>query len=308
MGIDALGGAGLAEAEVGDEDGAPGEELGDGGEVHHPVEDLGGAGADAHVGEEGDGGGDGDAVVGHARGRALEEELRRLLVLGDAEEVARAGEEEGVGRRRGRGEDDGVDDVREHGHAGAVDGDDPGRLGGAGPVREEVFVVRGDEHADGEGAEHVEEEDAPEDAAHGFGDVVPRVVGLARRHGHHLHATVREGRVHQRREQAQEAARVAAANVLLHRAGVFPVAEAEAALLGAGAEVEAQGHDDEADDGDNFYRGEDEFCLAVYGNGEDVEGEDEDDDEGDPGGLVDFVVPVANDHGGCRYLGAQGDG
>ena len=74
--IDALGAQGGVEADVGDGDGHPGEEAGDGGEVLEPLEDVCGAGARGgagEVGEEGDGPGYEDAEVGHAavrRGRS----------------------------------------------------------------------------------------------------------------------------------------------------------------------------------------------------------------------------------------------
>ena len=51
------------ELDVGDGDGHPGEEVGDGGQVLEPGEDSGGAGRAGHVCQEGDGGGDEDAVV-----------------------------------------------------------------------------------------------------------------------------------------------------------------------------------------------------------------------------------------------------
>ena len=54
------------EPNVREADAGPGEALGDGGQVLEPGEDEVGAGAQAHEGEEGDGGRDGDAVVGDA--------------------------------------------------------------------------------------------------------------------------------------------------------------------------------------------------------------------------------------------------
>ena len=62
--------------------------------------------------------------------------------------------------------------------AGAADRDDVGRLrGGPGSV-EQVGVVVGHEHAGDEDAEDVEDEDAPEHAADGPGDVPARVFRL----------------------------------------------------------------------------------------------------------------------------------
>ena len=102
-------------------------------QVLEPQEDVVGAGGNGHVGEEREGGGDGDTVVWDTGLAALEEDLGCLTVLGDTEEVARAGVQESVGRGRGRGQDDGVDDVVEATDAGALDGNDPG--GGVGTWR-----------------------------------------------------------------------------------------------------------------------------------------------------------------------------
>ena len=54
---------GRVEADVGEGDGHPGEEGGDGGEVLEPGEDCGGARGAGHVGQEGNGGGEEDAVI-----------------------------------------------------------------------------------------------------------------------------------------------------------------------------------------------------------------------------------------------------
>ena len=54
------------EADVGDQDRDPAEDLGDGDEVLEPSEDAGGTGGCGHVGEEGDGGCEEDAVIWYA--------------------------------------------------------------------------------------------------------------------------------------------------------------------------------------------------------------------------------------------------
>jgi hypothetical protein len=64
--------------------------LSDSGQVLEPQEDGVCSRADAHVGDQGDGRGDGNAVVWNTSLVALEEELGGLAVLGNSEEVARA--------------------------------------------------------------------------------------------------------------------------------------------------------------------------------------------------------------------------
>jgi len=107
--VDALGDHGLAEAKVGDTDGAPCEQLRNGGQIDEPVEDEVGAARDGEEGEEGDGCCDGNAPVWDTVFAALEKDLRCLVELGNAEEVTGASVEEGIGGGGGGGEDDGVD-------------------------------------------------------------------------------------------------------------------------------------------------------------------------------------------------------
>jgi hypothetical protein len=85
--------------------------------------------------------------------------------------------------------------------------------------------------------------------------------------------------------------------------------EAEQLVLGPAAEVEDEGHDQQADDGQDLDGGEDELRLAVYPDREDVEADDEDDDDCDPeGDEVVVFAPVRYHQAGGRYLGAQRDG
>lgn len=88
----------LPEARVGVANGAPGEELGNGGQVLEPGEDCVGASRDAHECEQRDGRGDGYTVVWYTPLRALEKEPGSLAVLGYCEEIAGAGVEESVAR------------------------------------------------------------------------------------------------------------------------------------------------------------------------------------------------------------------
>jgi len=129
--VDVLREQRLAEAQIRDADANPGEQLRDGDEVLEPEEHLLRAGRARQVRQQRDDGGQRDAVVGDAGLGAREEDLGRLPVLGDAEEVARAGVQEGVGGGGGRGQDDGVDDAVEALDAGERDGDDPGGREGA---------------------------------------------------------------------------------------------------------------------------------------------------------------------------------
>ena len=235
--------------------------------------------------------------------------------MGQGGQVPRSGVEEGVGGGGGGGQDHGVDDGGQDGDAGTVDGDDPwglrGTGGSAGLRAQQVRVVVGHEHADGEGAQDVEEQDAPEDSAHGLGDVLARVLGLTGRDGDHLDASVGEGGVDEGGEETEEASGVGVgADVQFHRTRVLPVPEADAVVRGRSAQVDADGHDQQADDGDDLDAGEDELGLAVDGNGEDVQADDDDDDDGDPRRDVDAhgALPELNDERGGGDLRTERDG
>ena len=111
---------------------------------------------------------------------AVGKDARCLPADGEAVQDARGAEEERVAGGERAGEDGRVDDGGQRLDAGAADRDDVGRLrGGAGAV-EQVGVVVGHEHAGDQDAEDVEDDDAPEDAADGLGDVPPWVFRLGR--------------------------------------------------------------------------------------------------------------------------------
>lgn len=298
------------EADVCKANTGPGEALRDGGEILEPGEDKVGAGAQTHEGEEGDGGGNGDAVVGNTRLGALEEEARGLAELGNTEEVTGAGVQEGITGRGGGGQDDGVDDVREHGDTRVLAGDDPGRLARTGEaVVGERGVAGTDAHTDDEGAENVEEEDTPEHTADGLGDVLARVGGLTSSDGDHLGTTVGESGVDKGGPQTGEATSISLADVLFHGA-FLPVTESTAVMVRSTAEPDDYTAEQQTEDGDNFYRRKAEFGLSVYRYSEDVQTDDDDDDDGDPNTLIDLFlgVPETDDDGGGRDFGTESDG
>jgi hypothetical protein len=118
----------LVEPYIGEADRAPCEKGGDGDQVLEPTEDCRRAtGANGQVCQSGDGGCDGDAPVWDTGFAAVEEESWSLSVLSKSEEVAGSGVEEGVGRRRCGGQDDGVDDRWEDWDTGILDTNNPWR-------------------------------------------------------------------------------------------------------------------------------------------------------------------------------------
>ena len=306
--VDVLSDECLAEAEVGNADGAPGEELGNGNQVLEPVEDVAGAGRDGHVCKEGDGGGDEDTPDWDTGLGALEKEARSLTDLGKCEQVTGAGEEESVGGRRCRGQDDGVDDRWEGWDTGTLDGNNPRRSSGTDTTVEKSSLVGRDKDTNGEGTEDVEEQDTPEDTANGLWNVLARVLSLAGSDGNHLNTTVGESGVDEGREKTSEAADIANSDVLLHGTWVLPVAKAKSVVGWSTAEVNDQGKEKQTDNGEDLDRSEDELGFSVDGYGKDVQSKNDDNDDGDPSSLVDGVVPETNNNSSGGDFSAKSNG
>ena len=228
-----------------------------------------------------------------------------MAELGDAEEVAGARVEVCVSGGGGGGENDSVDDVREDGDAGVLAGDDPGGfLGAREVVRGQGLVAGADADADDEGAEDVEEEDAPEDAADGLGDVLAGVGSFTGGDGDHFGAAVGEGGVDEGGPETGEAAGVAGADVLFHRA-FFPVAESAAVVVWGTAEPDNYTAEEETKDCYDLDGCEAELGFTVYGYGEDVQANDDDDNDCNPHSLVDlpFCIPETDNDGCGRNFG-----
>lgn len=88
----------MEKLDVRNTDAAPCKELGNGGQVLEPKEDRIGTGGDTHVGEQRNRGCDTDAEVRNTSLRALEKELRSLVILSNGEEITGTSVQEGVGR------------------------------------------------------------------------------------------------------------------------------------------------------------------------------------------------------------------
>lgn len=298
----------LAELNVRDADADPGEQVGQGHECLEVGEGGRAAGRNAEVGQERDRRRHGDGVIGDTGPRALEEDLWCLAVLSKGEEVARAGVQEGVGRGRCRGQDDCIDDVGEDRDAGAVDGDDPRGGSGTSTTVEKFVIVAGHGNTDSQGSKNVEEKDTPEDTADGLGDVLPWVLGLTSSNGDHLNTSVRERSVDEGGEETEESSSISNANVLLHGARVLPVTETKTVMARGTTKIDNESDNEKTNNGHNLDASEDELGFTVYRDGENVQANDNNNDDGDPGSLVDTVVPETDDDRCRRNLSTQSEG
>lgn len=139
----------------------------------------------------------------------MEQELRRLFILCQGEQVARSGEQESIARRSGRCQDDSVDDVWQNRDTSTNNGNDPRRRGGACSAVQESIIVSWNGHTNSQGSEDVEEKNSPEDLlnvswlrspsskiiaypSHRLRNVSAGVLSLTGGHGDHLNTSVRE--------------------------------------------------------------------------------------------------------------------
>lgn len=295
--VHVLSDEGLSELNVGNQDGEPGEEIGNSGEVLEPAKDVVGTARHTKVCEAGNGGSNDDGIVWDTSLGAGKEDLGGLLVLGESEQVTRARVEEGVSRGRGRGQNDGVDDGWEDRDTSAVNGNDPRGVSCTDTAMEKVTGVRGNANTNCQRAEDVEEENTPEDTTNGLGDVLPGVLSLASCNGNHLNSTVGERSVDKGREKTQESTGRTCSNVLLHGAGVLPVTKSETIVARRTAEINDESDKKQANNSNDLDTGENELGFTIDGDCKDVQADDEHDDDRDPGSLIDLVVPETNNDG-----------
>jgi hypothetical protein len=76
--------------------------------------------------------------------------------LSDTEEVTGASVQEGVGGRRCRGKNDGVDDMVKSLNTSTLDGNNPRRCSSTGLISKEIFIVGRDENTNGKRSKNVE--------------------------------------------------------------------------------------------------------------------------------------------------------
>lgn len=260
--VEALGPAGAveedvrqADADVVDHGGALGDGLqrGDGG---------GGAAGDLEEGEEGEDHDDGEGVDGDAVPHGALEEGRGLAVAGEAVEGAHGAVDVGVAGAEDARDQERVDDVRQHGDAHVLHGDDVGRaVGRAGAVVEPGVVV-GDHDADGERAEDEEDEEPPVHRLEAVLDVHARPLRLARHHGHVLGPHDGEARREERAQEPLEPAQRARVDVLGEGPRAVPVPEPVGLVLGVPADRRDEGEEEHDEDEQQLAGGEPELRLA----------------------------------------------
>lgn len=242
---------GLTETDVCETDAAPDEEVGDTGQSQQPGEDGLALRGLVYEGQEGERDLQGDTPDRTALLVDVCEELGGHLVLcqsldGTAGSVGgRVGDTE-----HGEG-DDGVHDGGQAADTGLLDRDDEGGGLGVGAGRtEQELGVAGDDEADDEGSQNVEDHDTPEHLLGGLGDGLGRVGGLSSGQTAQLGTGKGKGAGDEDGAEALEGG---------EGARVTPVLGADVSALWRTTAVDHDAEDDEADERGDLDQGEDEF-------------------------------------------------
>ena len=287
---DVLGFAGANEVDVGDEQRDPGEKAKNGDQIHKIFEDGLGVTRDVHVGQAGEAGGDGEGIDGDAAAVGAGEDGGRFALAretvngtsGDVEVRVSGGEDEE--------EDAGVEDVGKDANAGQLDRDDEGgggcRAGFLGREDQALGVV-GDQGADKQNADHVEEQDTVEGELDGARDRLAWVLGLADGHSDQFGTQISEcGRDHGR-PKGIKTARGRILNIPVERTGLLPVPEALAVVIGAAAQHQNEGEQNQTDNDDHFEGGQPELKFTEEPDTKVVDGDNQHQEDCDPHACID---------------------
>lgn len=166
---------------MGDEDGDPGQETKDGGEVDKVAKDLLGVTGDVHESQTSEDGRETEGIDGDTTLVGALEDGGSLAVGRKTIEGSAGNVQIRVGGGKDKDTDTRVDDVGEDLDVGEIGSDDKGRGGSTGGLfggKGKLIRVVGDEHADEEDGEAVEEEDSVKGELDGAGDRLAGVLGL----------------------------------------------------------------------------------------------------------------------------------
>ena len=290
-----------------DRDAQPGDEARHAREVQQPdVDDLGTGQIGGKAQRRHHGGGQ-QRVDRHAAGGDTREDARRHAPAGQRVEHAGGGIHAGVAGREHRGEHDGIHQRRSRQQAGPLEHQrertdaDIAHL-----VAQQARVGIGDEQADDEDGQDVEEQDPPEDLPHGARDVSARIGRFTRSDADQLGALEGEADDHRHTDEGGKAPRK-------RRLADRPVGQVLGEGMGALAAMQDaddhhQAHGDEDDDGDDLDGGEPVLGLAKALHRNDVQQEHDAKEERAPEHARHLGHPVAHDQLGRHQVHRDGNG
>lgn len=221
---DTLGNAGAAETDVGNEDGDPGQQTKDGGQVDKVAEDRLGVIRHVHEGQKTEAGRESESVQRDTILVGATEDGGSIAVGSQTVQRTASNVQVGVASREDKNQDTGVEDVVQGVDASDLDGNDEGRggsVGSSGVGEDKLWGVVGHAHANQQNREDVEDEDTEEGQANGTRDRLARVLGLSDRHSDQLGSQEgKRGRDHGGPE-AEELASVSSSDVGLEGTAIY---------------------------------------------------------------------------------------
>ncbi|KAI6766860.1 hypothetical protein HG531_011220 [Fusarium graminearum] len=216
-------------------------------------------------------------------------------ILSESNHDTATGVDVGVGSCEDGGEENGVDDVREDLDTSAGSHNDERRGRSILSTAVEGGVVEGHVDTDKEDGSHEQAENTPECPADSFRDGLAGVGSLTSSDTNELGSLERETSGDENSPEADKLASGAFnAHVGVCDAGVVPVLEANVALV-TDTSVDADGEDDEANDGDDLDHGKPHLNLTKDTHRDKVESRKQSPEDADPNGDAKLRVPVLND-------------
>lgn len=248
----------LSEADVGEANTTPNEQGANTGQSQQPVEDdTTGARGLVDESEKTEGDLEENAVQGTSGLVDVCKELRSHAARSQSLDGTGRAEGCGVGHTDDGNSDDSVHDRWQATNTGILDRDDEGRglsVGTGGT--EQVVRVAGNNQADDESTQEVEDHDTPEDLLGGLGEGLGRVGSLGSSKTAQLCSTEGKGCSREDGAEALEGG---------ERTRVMPVVSSDISTLGCATAVDHDTEDDETDDGDDLDETENEFDWGGYG-------------------------------------------
>ena len=289
---------GCAETNVRKTDAAVEEEVSDTGQGEKPGEDLvTGGGGLVDEGEETEEELEDDGRHWATLAVDLGEELRGHAGGGHGLDGTGGRISGGVGHRDDGDGDDGVEDGRETLDAGHGDGKHEGRSLGVGAGRAEKNVgAGGDDEAEDEKVDDIEEEDAPEHLSCRSGNVALGVRSLSSSETGHFGTSVGKRRRDEHRAETLEA-------IAEGRLGSLPVSSTDVATIVGRhtSAVDNDTEDDEANTGGDLNDAEDEFDFTVAADTEDLYDCEDGQEDSDPDSDVVIAPELDRDGSSCDF-------
>lgn len=282
---------------MGQADGSPDQQVCETSESKEPAEDVTTLTRLTNEGQQTEGELDDDAIEGTALGVDVSEEPGSHAALGHG--LHGAGRSKGAGvcdTENGDG-DDSVEDGGEDLDAGVLDGKHEGRGLGVGTAgAQQAGVVRGEDEAEDEEVDDVEEGNSEEDLLASLGDGLAGVGGLGGGEANHLSTTEGEGGNNKDGAESSEA--------VAESTRLDPVLAANVALVAGTAAVDDDTEDHEANTGEDLDEGEDELDFTVAADTKELDDDKRSHEHANPDTHVNIVAPEFD----CQRGGNQLEG